>query len=459
MKKFVLLLMTLMFTAVLAPAGALAGGGGDPFLGEWNLTTNKTVFLEIHKDKFTGKYSLKNEAGEHELAKRGKTSLVSGEGAEQSVYTLDTSSGSLFVTTGGTALEFRKNAHFITLGPGNIAFLFIVGLIGGMVSGFIGSGGAFVLTPGMMSLGVDGLVAVASNMCHKFPKAMVGAYKRYKYGQIDLKLGIMMGASAVAGVLIGIDVQQKINEMWGDAGSNLYVSFAFVVVLVVVGGYVYYDAWKIAKTGGVEKVSKLALKLQSINLWPMITFKRANLRISFWFTVPIGFATGLLAATIAVGGFIGVPGMIFAIGLPSLMASATELVVAFSMGMIGSVKWGMLGLIDIRLTLVILAGSLLGVQFGALGTTYVKDHLIKVVMGTIMLMVAVSRGLAIPTYLDELGFMHLSQGFVHVLKNTSFGVMVFALFVGAFIILKAVIGGMIAERREAKAVEVNHGRV
>ena len=55
----------------------------------------------------------------------------------------------------------------------------------------------------------------------------------------------------------------------------------------------------------------LARKLQSINLPPMITFKTANVRISFWFTLPVGFATGLLAATIAVGGFIGVPGMIY----------------------------------------------------------------------------------------------------------------------------------------------------
>ena len=37
------------------------------------------------------------------------------------------------------------------------------------MSGFIGSGGAFVLTPAMMNLGVTAIVAVASNMCHKFP--------------------------------------------------------------------------------------------------------------------------------------------------------------------------------------------------------------------------------------------------------------------------------------------------
>lgn len=77
--------------------------------------------------------------------------------------------------------------HFIHLDLYHIVYLFVVGFIGGLVSGFIGSGGAFVLTPAMMSMGVPGVVAVASNICHKFPKALVGAIKRAKYGQVDLR--------------------------------------------------------------------------------------------------------------------------------------------------------------------------------------------------------------------------------------------------------------------------------
>ena len=50
----------------------------------------------------------------------------------------------------------------------------LLGFIGGILSGFIGSGGAFFMTPGMMNLGVEGVVAVASNITHKFGKAMVG---------------------------------------------------------------------------------------------------------------------------------------------------------------------------------------------------------------------------------------------------------------------------------------------
>jgi len=349
-----------------------------------------------------------------------------------------------------TAVEAVK---FIDLTWMNIAFLFTVGFIGGLVSGFIGSGGAFVLTPGMMSLGVPAAVAVASNMCHKFPKAMVGAYKRYKYGQVDIKLGLVLAASATVGVQAGIKIQEMILARWGEAGSNLYVSLSFVAVLLIVGGYVFYDAWTSRDDGGQDVVGALARKLQGINLPPMIHFKTANVRISLWFTIPVGFATGMLAATIAVGGFVGVPGMIYVLGVGGLMSSATELVIAFLMGLGGTVKWAMHGMVDIRLTLIILAGSLLGVQLGAIGTTYVKEHMIKVVMGTIMVIVAVSRALAVPEYLVQLKIMDVTPQVLSILSITSFLTMCFALGVGAVIILGAMIKGKKAAEEAAYGTE------
>ena len=329
--------------------------------------------------------------------------------------------------------------QFIDLNTYSIVFLFIVGFIGGLVSGFIGSGGAFVLTPGMMSLGVPGTVAVASNMCHKFPKALVGAIKRYKYGQVDLKLGLIMGVFAEIGVQVGIVVQRRILEAWGQAGSNLYVSFIFVVVLVLVGGFVLRDAIKMKSSEGEgnqgSRPETLAKRLQRIELWPMVTLKTAKVRISVWFLVPVALATGMLAATIAVGGFIGVPGLMYIIGATSIVASATELVIAFVMGLGGTLIWAYYGSVDIRLTLLILAGSLFGVQLGAIGTTYVKDYMIKYVMATIMLIVAVSRFFAIPKYTNDLKLTSFSAEQVGVMTQISFYVMCFALLVGATIIL------------------------
>jgi len=338
---------------------------------------------------------------------------------------------------------------FIDLNLMAIIFLFLVGFIGGLVSGFIGSGGAFVLTPGMMSLGVPGTVAVASNMCHKFPKALVGAIKRFRYGQVDVKMGLIMAASAGIGVQIGIKIQQVILAMWGAAGSDLYVSTSFVLVLVLVGGYVMKDAIKCARCGGEEETTALAKRLQKIELWPMINFPRSGLRISLWFTLPVGFATGMLAATIAVGGFVGVPGMMYVIGVPGLMASATELVIAFAMGLGGSINWAMHGMVDIRLVLIILGGSLLGVQLGAIGTTYVKPHMIKMVMATIMLIVAVSRGLAMPTYLTKLGFMNVGPETLSLMNTVSFASMCLALLIGSGIILGSMWVGRRTQLAEA----------
>jgi hypothetical protein len=122
-------------------------------------------------------------------------------------------------------------------------------------------------------------------------------------------------------------------------------------------------------------------------------------------------------------------------GVPALIASATELVIAFLMGFSGTVTWALGGFVDIRLTLIILAGSLFGVQLGAIGTTYVKDYMVKIVMATIMVIVAISRGFAIPGYLDELGTVSLTGNTVSLLDNISFVIMCVALSIGGVIIL------------------------
>ena len=354
---------------------------------------------------------------------------------------------------------------FIPLDAGGMVYLFLVGFVGGMVSGFIGSGGAFVLTPAMMSMGVPGIVAVASNMCHKFPKALVGAVKRAKYGQVDVKLGLVMGASAEAGVLVGAHLQEVIKRSFGDAGSNLYVSVAFVIVLAIVGGYVLRDAIRIHRSGDYhadEKAGPLARFVQSIHIpGTMVYFPSIKARVSVLVTLPLGFATGMLAATIAVGGFVGVPSMMYVLGVPSMMASATELVIAFVMGLGGTIKFAWSGYVDIRLAMIILAGSLFGIQLGAIGTTYVKPYMIKVVMGVIMAIVLVSRGLMIPVYLSQLQLIgEIGEGTVKMLKNTSFAIMTLALAIGAFIVLKAMWQGRQAERLQtAQAPATVQGRI
>jgi len=444
MNKIVsLILAAVMVLGIVSPA--LAGGGPPP------KDVLKGVFTEI--DPATGAATfVKDSTHETIILSLGEDMLAEEVPVGSKVMvSLDTHAGPNVIK--------EVDRMFIDITLTKLLALLVVGLVGGLLSGFIGSGGAFVLTPAMMSLGAPGAVAVASNMCHKFPKAMVGTFKRWKYGQVDVKLGLIMALSAIGGVQIGVTVQKWILNTWGNAGSNLYVSVCFVVILVVVGSIVFRDAFKLSRgaaRGEVQehKISSIALALQKVKIPPMIHFEKAGVTMSFWITVPVGLATGMLAATIAVGGFIGVPGMIYIVGASALVASATELLVAFVMGAWGSVQWAVSGLVDIRLTLLILAASLFGVQLGALGTTYVKDYVIKVVMGSVMLIVAVSRGAKLPGYLADVGLSSpLSPAMAHFLDQVSFWALVAALGTAGFIIAGAMISGISRARAESRQAE------
>jgi hypothetical protein len=351
--------------------------------------------------------------------------------------------------------------QFIDIDLTGALLLILIGFIGGMVSGFIGSGGAFVLTPAMMTLGAPGIVAVASNICHKFPKALVGAIKRHKYGQVDVKLGLVMGVFAELGMLYGKQVMTSIKDRFGAVGTDLYVSVIFVIVLAIVGGFVYRD-YRILKShphGEEHRLTRLARWVQSVHIpGTMVYFPGAKAKISVLFVAPMGFATGMLASTIAVGGFIGVPAMIYIFGVPALMASATELVIAFIMGLGGTIFYGLEGMVDLRLAMLILLGSLFGIQIGAIGTTYVKDYQVKLTMAVIMITVLFSRLFYIPGYLSQLGLIEpLPASTVKTLKMAGDGVLALALVLGAVTVLTALIRGMAEHRRQHEVLSENQG--
>ncbi len=349
--------------------------------------------------------------------------------------------------------------HFIDLTAASGFSLLLIGFVGGLVSGFIGSGGAFVLTPAMMTMGVPGIVAVASNMAHKFPKALVAAFKRAKLGQVDIKLGLIMGSFAEIGVFVGKEIMTHIRAQYGDIGTDFYVSIIFVITLAVIGGMILRDARRDNDDSitqqEVDSKPKLSKRIQTIHIpGTMVHLRSINATVSVLIIAPIGFATGLLAAFIAVGGFIGVPAMMFILGVPAIMATATELVVAFVMGLGGSMLYAWEGFVDIRLSMLILAGSLLGVQVGVIATTYVNESFVKKVMASIMLIVLVSRLLVIPDYLSNLKVINpLPNNWSSILHQLSDMTLALALLVGAISIILASIFGAVGILRKQKSEE------
>jgi len=305
--------------------------------------------------------------------------------------------------------------QFIHLDVASAIQVIILGFIGGTLSGFIGSGGAFFMTPGMMNLGVPGVIAVGSNITHKFGKAMVGSKKHGEYGNVDKRLAICMVATSFIGIRLAVWINSVLFKMGGDghgggggsAASKLYISAGFVIILAVVALSILRDAMSSTKedTGPSMKIVNF---LSKVYLPPYIYFKVSDVRVSVWIIAIAGLATGYLAGTIGVGGFIGVPAMIYVFGVPTAVAAGSELYLAMFMGAWGALNYAFQGFVDLRLTMLLYLGSLVGIYIGAYGVKVVNEVMIRITTGLIIILCVISRAIAVPVYLRQLGVISIS---------------------------------------------------
>lgn len=345
---------------------------------------------------------------------------------------------------------------FISLNLSTALEVSLLGFIGGVLSGFIGSGGAFFMTPGMMNLGIPGVVAVGSNITHKFGKAMVGSRQHGKLGNVDKRLGICLILASFAGIQVAVWINSMLfkggggdgHGAGGSAAADLYISMVFISILSFVAISMLRDVYKSRGPDGDRGPSmKIANFLSRIYLPPYINFPVSDVRISLWVLIAVGLATGYLAGTIGVGGFIGVPSMIYVFGVPTAVATGTELYLAMFMGAFGALNYAYQGFVDIRLTILLYVGSLLGIFVGIYGTKVVKEVLIRVVTGAVILLCVLSRGIAIPMYLRKMGWIGMDPRW-DVYFNTASKFLLFAAGIsGTLIILFHVIRAYRQRRR------------
>lgn len=310
----------------------------------------------------------------------------------------------------------------------------LLGFIGGVLSGFIGSGGAFFMTPGMMNLGVSGVVAVGSNITHKFGKALVGARKHAQMGNVDKRLAMYLLVTALIGIRLAVWINSLLFAK-GDshgagksAASDLYISAIFIGVLTFVAISMLRDALRPASEG--QGPSRAITEfLGRFNLKPIIKFPVSDVELSLWVLLPVGLATGYLAGTIGVGGFVGVPAMIYVFGLPTAVAAGTELYLAIYMGAFGALNYAFEGYVDLRLTCLLFLGSLVGVYIGVYGVKVLSERYIRLSTGFIILLCVVSRAIAVPVYLRQLGWVRFDPAW-DLWFNRGSTVMLFAAGIG-----------------------------
>lgn len=316
----------------------------------------------------------------------------------------------------------------------------LLGFVGGVLSGFIGIGGAFFMTPGLMNIGVPGIYAVGSTLAQRFGKAIMGARRHRDLGHVDRKLGLYMLIAALVGIRIAVWLNTYFHQLaqqgHASAAGDLYISAVYIGVLTLVSLGMIRDILREKKNGGPS--TRLAEFFARHKIPPVVYFPTADIRVSIWLVAAVGLFTGFLSGAIGAGGFIGVPAMIYVFGVPTVVAAGTQLFLAMFMAAGGAAAYGFDGFVDIRLTILLLVGSLAGVFLGTYGTKVLKERVMRVVTGLIILICVISRAIEMPVYLSQLDIWSLARETEMVLRWLSRGVLFTGGVAGMFYVLNAV---------------------
>jgi len=99
------------------------------------------------------------------------------------------------------------------------------------------------------------------------------------------------------------------------------------------------------------------------------------------------------------------------------------------------------------LTILLYIGSLLGIFIGVYGTKVVKEVIIRIVTGAVILLCVLSRGIAIPMYLRKMGWISMASNWDVFFNNASKFLLFTAGVSGTLIILFYVIRAYRQRRR------------
>ncbi|WP_336364696.1 sulfite exporter TauE/SafE family protein [Halalkalicoccus salilacus] len=245
------------------------------------------------------------------------------------------------------------------------------GLLIGILFGFFGMGGSFLVTPALLVVGYPASVAVGSGLAFVFGTSVIGALRHRDHGQVSYPLAAVM----ILGMTVGIEVGTRVVFLLVEAGSaDFVISVVYVGLLVAVGLFVLRDARSDGTDVGTGRVATV---VQAITLPPMVSLP-GDATVSMWVILVVGWGIGILSGCLGIGGgFLLLPVMVYGFGIPTAIAAGTSILQILVSGAFGTFVYAQSNAVNISVVATLLVGSALGARIGASATLLVDEADVK----------------------------------------------------------------------------------
>ncbi|GAN00447.1 membrane protein [alpha proteobacterium U9-1i] len=270
--------------------------------------------------------------------------------------------------------------------PVNVLLVLLVSGAVGFVSGLVGVGGGFIMTPSLIFLGVPAPVAVATGASQIAATSFSGIMTQTRRKAVDWRMGILLSVGGVMGSIFGVSLFEQLLAM---GQLDLMVSLLYVVFLAIIGSLMLAEGLAIMRGKPLPSIPLLKRPVRGIahTLPFRVRFPRSGLYISIIPPIVIGFFIGALAAIMGVGGgFALIPAMIYLLRMPTNVVIGTSLFqVLIVTALIVVLQSAATQTVDLLLAALLMLGGVIGAQFGARMGAGLKGEHIRALLGALLL--------------------------------------------------------------------------
>jgi uncharacterized protein len=273
--------------------------------------------------------------------------------------------------------------------PVNVFLILGLGLAVGFISGMFGIGGGFLMTPLLIFIGIAPAVVVASVSPQIAASLFTGFLTYWRRRAIDLALGAMLLVGGAVGTVTGVWLFTLLRSM---DQLDLMIGLAYVTLLGVVGILMISESLQAvirARRGMPAEVRRPGSHAWFHKLPLKMRFKRSHIYVSVIPIWAIGAIIGFIGAILGVGGgFILVPMMIYLLRVPTATVIGTSMVLTLVTMISATILHAVANhLVDALLALILMAGGVIGAQFGARTGQRMRGERLRLLLGILVLLV------------------------------------------------------------------------
>jgi len=267
-----------------------------------------------------------------------------------------------------------------------VNWLLIVMMSGlvGFLSGLVGVGGGFVLTPLLIFLGIPPSVAVATQASQISASSLSGLMAHAWRNAVDWRLGAVLGIGGAVGGWIGVALFARVL----NAGQiDLLIALFYVFFCGLIGALTLIESLTALRRGGdTVRPRRTGFSLAEALPFKM-RFQRSGLYISVIPPLFIGLCVGILAAIMGIGGgFILAPAMIYLLRVPTKVVIGTSLLqILIVTALVTVLQAVTTQTVDFVLAALLILGGVIGAQLGARVGAGLQAEQLRAVLGLVVL--------------------------------------------------------------------------